>query len=348
MEATTAHVAAVARMLDGGPALWFATGAAPILPDGVGAVVETSGSTGGPRRVVLSRTALRAAADAARRRLGGDLTWHLVLPHHYVAGLMVLVRSLVGGHAPLIGSGDLAELAPTGGGDAISLVPTQLHRALAAPRAAATLARFDAVLVGGAALSPELRTRSRDAGIRVIETYGMSETCGGCVWDGRPLPGVEVRVLPEDLAPAGSGRIALAGPVLFDGYLDDPASTAAATHDGALVTSDFGTFDDGRLLVGGRLDDIVITGGVNVDLGAVRRAVTRHDPGAAVLAVPDSEWGIRIVVYAADGTLKDWRDRLAVDLPRPALPRQFVRVAELPRTAGGKPDRSALLALTTP
>lgn len=339
MEAARA-VRDVARMLDGGPALWLAPGTPPELPATVGAVVATSGSTGAARPVVLGRAALTTAADASRQRLGAPLTWHLALAPHYVAGLMVLVRSLAVGREPVLGATDLSDVRATGDGDALSVVPTQLHRALGSPAVVAELARFDTILVGGAALSPNLRDRALAAGLRVVETYGMSETCGGCVWDGEPLPGVEVRILPDERAPRGSGRVALAGPMLFDGYLGD--TTRDKTE---FRTGDFGTFRDGRLLVGGRLDDVVVTGGVNVDLALVRRAVEEREPEAAVLAVPDDEWGVRIVLFAPSGDVAGWRDELSAALPREALPRQMVAVDPLPRTAGGKPDRGALLEL---
>ncbi|RMB58216.1 AMP-binding protein [Tessaracoccus antarcticus] len=345
---TTAQDASarVATMLEGGPALWLAAGQPPSpLPDAVGAVVQTSGSTGDGKRVVLSRAALLAGAQASRCALGADLTWHLVLPHRYVAGLMVLVRSLAADRRPVVSSTDLSDLQATGDGDGVSIVATQLHRALEDPVLTRRLTHFDAVLVGGAALSPELRRRARDAGINVTETYGMSETCGGVVWDGAALPGTFVAVVDDERAPRGTGRIALGGPTLCDGYLDDSGALAPAAHDGLLVTADWGSMRDGRLTVGGRLDDVVITGGVNVDLAVVRRAVEAVDPEAAVLGVDDPEWGTRIVLFASEGTLSGWRDLLAPTLGRTALPRQFVRVAEMPRTPGGKPERRALLAL---
>lgn len=339
-------VRAVAEMLDGGPTLWLASGDRPrTLPDTVGAVVETSGSTGAGRRVVLSRRALAAAAQASRSALGSDLTWHLVLPHRYVAGLMVVVRSLASGREPLESSTDLSDLRATGDGDAVSVVATQLYRALDNRDLTRRLAGFDAVLVGGAALAPELRRRAESNGIRITETYGMSETCGGVLWDGSPLPGVRVELLDDSSAPEGSGRIALGGPTLLDGYLTGAGTIESATRDGLFITNDWGWRRDGRLVVGGRLDDVVITGGVNVDLAAVRRAVEALDPEAAVLAVTDPEWGTRIVVFAARGNLQQWRDGLAPTLQRTALPRQFVPVDPVPRTAGGKPDRAALLAL---
>lgn len=336
---------AVADMLAGGSHLWLCSGNPPPMPQGwTGAVVETSGSTGAGKKVMLSRSALLAAAAASRVALSADLTWHLVLPPHYVAGLMVLVRSLTVGRQPVMSSSNLADLRVTGEGDAVSVVATQLHRALGNAELTRRLAAFDAVLVGGSALAPDLRRRAEDAGIALRETYGMSETCGGVVWDGVPLPGTLVELLDDDHVPRGSGRVSLAGPTLCDGYLDESGSVCPATTAGRLLTADWGRWLDGRLVVGGRIDDVIITGGVNVDLAAVRRAVEDADPLAAVLAVPDPEWGSRIVVFATSGSLEQWRDRLAPALSREALPRQVVIVDAVPRGAGGKPDRSTLLA----
>ncbi|NUR08526.1 MAG: AMP-binding protein, partial [Nocardioidaceae bacterium] len=149
-------------------------------------VVETSGSTGRPKRVVLSRAAMRASADATHERLGGPGQWLATLPPTYVAGLQVLFRSVRAGTDPVERAADL-----TAGRTYVSLVPTQLHRLVDDP----ALARFDTVLVGGAALDPALRERADRAGVRVVTTYGMSETCGGCVYDGRPLDGVRVDVV---------------------------------------------------------------------------------------------------------------------------------------------------------
>ena len=323
----------VSRMLEGGAALWLADGPAPRLPRGVGAVVQTSGTTGSARRIVLSRDALRAAAGAARERVGGDLTWHLALPGRYVAGLMVQVRSAAAGRGTPVVPTDLEGLAPTGDGDAISLVPTQLHRALGDAAVTKRLRAFDLILLGGAPLGNELRERARDAGLAVVESYGMSETCGGVVWDGEPLPGVGIGVR--------DGRVVIGGPTLFDGYLDDPAATAAAMDGGTLLTRDRGRWEDGRLVITGRVDDVVISGGVNIDLAEVRAAAARIDPETAVLAVPDAEWGRRVVLFAPGGDLKGWRRTLAGALPRTWLPRQLV-VTSISRTPGGKPDREAL------
>ncbi|VEH71036.1 AMP-binding protein [Arachnia propionica] len=326
----------VSRMLDGGPALWLADGPAPRLPRGVGAVVQTSGTTGSARRVVLSREALRAAARAARERVGGDLTWHLALPGRYVAGLMVQVRSAVAGRRAPVVPTDLEGLAPTGDGDAISLVPTQLHRALGDAAVTQRLRAFDLILLGGAPLGAGLRERAGDAGLAVVESYGMSETSGGVVWDGKPLPGVWIGLC--------DGRVSIGGPTLFDGYLDDPAATAEAMEEGTLLTHDRGRWEGGRLVITGRVDDVVISGGVNVDLAEVRAAAARIDPETAVLAVPDAEWGTRVVLFAPGGDLAGWREALAGALPRTWLPRQLVGTP-IPRTPGGKPDREALSGL---
>ncbi|QUC15706.1 AMP-binding protein [Arachnia propionica] len=323
-------------MLDGGPALWLADGPRPRLPRDVGAVVQTSGTTGTARRVVLSREALRAAARAARERVGGDLTWHLALPGRYVAGLMVQVRSAVAGRRAPVVPTDLEGLAPTGDGDAISLVPTQLHRALGDAAVTQRLRAFDLILLGGAPLGAGLRERAGDAGLAVVESYGMSETSGGVVWDGKPLPGVWIGLC--------DGRVSIGGPTLFDGYLDDPAATAEAMEEGTLLTHDRGRWEGGRLVITGRVDDVVISGGVNVDLAEVRAAAARIDPETAVLAVPDAEWGTRVVLFAPGGDLAGWREALAGALPKTWLPRQLVGTP-IPRTPGGKPDREALSGL---
>ncbi|WP_296137942.1 AMP-binding protein [uncultured Tessaracoccus sp.] len=309
---------AVAQMLDGGPALWLASGEPGPVAGDVGVVLETSGSTGRPQRVALTRAQLRAAAEAGRRAHGFDATWHLALPAHYVAGLMVLVRGVLGRGVRECGS-DLADLAPAPGRNCLSIVPTQLIRAL--DRGIA-LDGFDAVLVGGAPLAPDVRRRAATAGVAVVETYGMSETCGGVVHDGVPLPGVDVDI--------EGGRIRLSGPMVTGG---------------TILTNDRGEWSDGRLRVLGRVDDLVITGGLKADLAIVRDEVGALDRDAWVLAVDDREWGQRIVLFARSGTLDGWRERLGERLPRHALPRQLVLVDPLPRTAGGKPDRAQLLQL---
>lgn len=319
-----------------------ALGAWWAAPDGP-VVVLTSGSTGAPRRVVLPATALRASALATQTRLGGPGQWLLALPVTSVAGLQVVVRSLLAETEP-VDVGEHRSFADavgalTGQRAYVSLVPTQVQR-LAVAGELNLLQGFDAVLVGGAALAPELVSRCADARIPVVRTYGMSETCGGCVYDGRTLDGVTLRL-------ATDGRIQLAGPVLFEGYEGDDAGTAAVLRGGWFTTSDVGRLDaDGRLEVLGRMDDMVICGGVNVALPAVTRALQSMSgvADAVAVGVPDEEWGVRVVAcLVGDGpTLESVRDHVSATLPRTWAPRDVLNVDAIPRLSGGKPDRLAL------
>lgn len=305
-------------------------------------LIETSGSTGRPKRVLLSRDAVLASARASASRLAAlgapEGRWGLVLPSAYVAGVQVVVRSLVAGHDPQLGGHDDADFT--------SLVPTQLHRALDDPAATDALSRLRAVLVGGGPLDPSLRARAEEAGIRVVATYGASETAGGCVYDGHPLDGVAVVV-------GADGRVRIGGPTLFSGYLDDPGLTAEALVDGWYVTSDAGRIDeDGRLRVLGRVDDVVVSGGVKVPLPAVAAALRTH-PGLAAaecVGVPDDEWGTRVVAVVVPAgevppDLGELRGHVAATHPRSWAPRAVVPVEELPLLGNGKVDRARLEVL---
>ncbi|MEK6342967.1 MAG: AMP-binding protein, partial [Curtobacterium sp.] len=280
--------------LTGGPALLPVAEGAPALPtpppadvpQRVALVVETSGSTGTGKRVALSSEALLAGAAAADAALGGPGHWLLALPTHYIAGLNVLTRSVTAGTTPVLvppGHFDpraFADAAARLGTDRsapnryTSLVPVQLARVLDDERASAALADLDAVLVGGQATPEPLRDRARAAGVRIVTTYGASETSGGCVYDGVPLGPVHAAV--------DDGELLLAGPVLAEGYLGDDGRTARTFTelDGQrwYRTGDAGEVVDGRVRVTGRLDDVVISGGEKVPLGAVERIV-RGLPG---------------------------------------------------------------------
>jgi O-succinylbenzoic acid--CoA ligase len=293
-------------------------------------VIETSGSTGQPKRVMLSRAALRASADATHARLGGPGRWELNLPPTYVAGVQVLFRTI------------RADADATR--SYLSLVPTQLIRMREEWN---SLSRYDAVLIGGGPLDADVRAEAEAAGVPIVQTYGMSETCGGCVYDGVPLDGVEIRIGagPDELA----GQVLLRGPVVFDGYQDEPNRTAAAfTSDGWLITNDLGHWaEDGRLRIDGRTDDVIITGGLKVPARAVASAVAGHPDVEAVevLGVPDIEWGERVVAFVVSReplVLEQVRDLVA---PRSWAPRQVVRLPELPRLSNGKTDRVLLRKL---
>ncbi len=309
-------------------------------------LVETSGSSGTPKQVVLSRAAVVASAGASAERLDGTGAWLLALPSSYVAGLNVTVRSLLAGHRPeILGDRDPREARIAGG--YLSSVPTQLHRWLDDPADTEALARFDTVLVGGGPVDASLRERARNAGIRLVATYGMAETCGGCVYDGLPLDGVGLALAPD-------GRVRLTGPTLFDAYLDDPGATAEVLVDGWFLTSDAGRLDeDGRLQVLGRIDDMVVSGGVNVPAPAVAARLREHPRvrAAEVLGVADPEWGNRVVAVLALAepraglSLEDVRDWVGDRHPRSWAPRELVVVPAMPMLANGKVDRLAVRSL---
>jgi o-succinylbenzoate---CoA ligase len=302
------------------------------------AIVETSGSSGTPKQVVLSRDALLTSATASAARLGGAGPWLLALPSSYVAGLNVVVRSLVAGHRPVV-LGERSAYDAALVGAYLSLVPTQLYRWLDSSDDRNALARFAAVLVGGGPVDAALKDRARNAGIRLVATYGMAETCGGCVYDGLPLDAV-------GLALATDARVRLSGPTLFDGYLDDPAATSEVLVDGWFHTSDAGRLDeDGRLQVLGRLDDMVVSGGVNVPAAAVAARLREHPrvQAAEVLGLADPEWGHRVVaVVIGDLAVDEARAWVGEKHPRSWAPREVVVVPALPMLANGKIDRLAV------
>ena len=327
------------------------------LPDGLALCVGTSGSTGTPKLTMLTGGALLASAVAAHDVLGGPGQWLLAVPAHHVAGVQVLIRSLVAGTTPVcldLAAGFTPEGFTaatgrlTGARRYTALVPTQLARLLGDETGRGALTAYDAVLVGGAGTPPALLSRAREGGVTAVTTYGMSETAGGCVYDGRPLPGA---LVAED-----HGRILLGGATLAAGYLGRPDLTAAAfTTDAAgarwFRTDDVGHRDvEGRWHVDGRLDDLINTGGLKVAPRLVEEALTTHVPGvreAVVVGVPDPEWGQAVcaAVVVGDGRrpLEDEvRDALSGHLPRHALPRRVAVVDALPLRGPGKPDRAAI------
>lgn len=308
-------------------------------------VVVTSGSTGGGRGVLLPAGAVCASAGAAIDRLGGPGAWVLALPLSAIAGLQVYCRSLLAGAPPVVLApgeplADALARLPEDTRRYTSLVPTQLRRFLATEPD--TLLAFDAILVGGAATDPALLAQARDLGVPVVTTFGMTETAGGCVYDGRPLDGVGIRVTDDG--------IELSGPTLATGYRLDPATTAAAFTGGWFRTRDAGTLSpDGLLTVTGRLDDVLITGGANVAPSAVE-AVLRDHPDvedAVVFGRPDDEWGQRVVaaVVPTPGHRPDLallRPWVTERLGAPAAPKELHLLVQLPLLHTGKPDRRAV------
>jgi O-succinylbenzoic acid--CoA ligase len=354
-----------------GPALGL--GGVNALPGevraGTAVVVTTSGSTGIPKSVILSRDAITASALATAERVG-EGAWLLALPASYVAGMQVLVRSIVADREPAILAGSFTPqsfaaaalmMVSTEHGMRIptftSLVPAQLTRLLDAAETDSTvltaLRSFETILVGGQALPPITLERAESAGARIVRTYGSTETSGGCVYDGVPLRGASVRIV--------DGEVQIAGPMLADGYLGDPEMTDALflrTPSGTrwYLTGDAGLIDDGVLRVRGRIDNVIVSGGINVSLDRVERVV-RGIPGlesAVVVGVPDPHWGEASVVVVARGEalrrsesmqLEEARQAVSDEIGPHARPVRLVLVDDLALLPSGKPDREAIRAV---
>ncbi|MEB4614655.1 AMP-binding protein, partial [Leucobacter sp. M11] len=293
-------------------------------------------------------------------RLGGPGQWLVTLPLHLVSGVQMLSRSILAGTEPVFlgqPADDDRFLAAAASLSAerryVSLVPVQfarlLERAEGDGAAAAALRRFDAILVGGQAVPRTLRQRAHELDLRLFRSYGMTETAGGCVYDGVEIGDTLVRIR--------GGEIQLAGPSLASGYLGDPEQTAARffVEDDTrwYRTGDAGELLGGMLTVLGRLDNVIVSGGVNVSLDEVERVV--HElPGwgeAVAVGVPDDTWGERVaLVRAAEPAAAEPEDpsaRIRAELGVAAIPARFEALAELPRLPGGKADRVAIRARLT-
>jgi O-succinylbenzoic acid--CoA ligase len=357
-----------AAVLGAGPAVALGGSDLPAeVPPGTAAVVTTSGSTGVPKSVVLSRNALISSAYATAARIG-EGSWLLAVPATYVAGVQVMVRALLADHEPAVVAGPFrpepfaaAALGMASHADGVrvprftSLVPAQLQRLLDAAEHDAAVAQalrsFEAILIGGQALAPSVRERAEATGARIVRTYGSSETSGGCVYDGVPLEGVRMAIV--------DGEVRLSGPTLADGYLGDRERTASVFSTDAdgtrwYRTGDGGEIRDGVLHVTGRLDNVIVSGGVNVSLDRVEAAV-RGIAGlesAVVVPIPDADWGEGsavvvpgIAVSRERALLAEIRDVVDAAVGAPARPARVVAIEELPTLSSGKPDRASLRRL---
>lgn len=319
------------------------------IDDDVALVVTTSGTTGVPKGAMLTAAALRASGDATHERLGGPGQWLLALPTHHIAGLQVLLRSIQAGTEPValdVSDGFLpgglasAVAGMTGPRKYTSLVPTQLIKALDDPAGLEALASLDAVLIGGAPTPRPVLDRARAAGVNVVRTYGMSETCGGCVYEGVPLTGTRVRI--ED------GRVLLGGDMLAKGYRGLPDHPAFA-EPGWFRTEDAGVYENGVLAIRGRLDEAIMTGGLLVIPQVVEAVLATHPAvsEAVVLGLPDERLGQRVAVAVvpvaeAAPTLDELREHVVAELDTIAAPRELALLEDIPMRGPGKPDRNKL------
>ncbi|MCI0689646.1 MAG: o-succinylbenzoate--CoA ligase [Sporichthyaceae bacterium] len=328
----------------------------PLERPDVAFVVTTSGTSGVPKGVLLTAAAVTHSARATHDALGGPGQWLLALPPAQIAGLQVVIRSVLAGRAPegmapgvgftAAGFAAAADRLDRSARRYTALVPTQLDRLLADPAGRAALASFDTVLLGGAAAPARLWDSAAALGIRLVGTYGMTETAGGCVYDGRPLPGVRVEIGSDQ-------RIRLAGPMLASGYRLRPELTAQRFADGWFLTSDRGEIGpDGRLRVLGRTDDVITTGGIKVSAAGVARLLEAHPrvAAAAVFGIPDEHWGERVVAAvvpvdpAHPPQLDELRDWVRAGAEPAQAPRELLIRSDLPMLASGKVDIAAIKA----
>ena len=334
----------LARALSGvGPALAFGPFNTHEVPASIAIVVATSGSTGAAKEVALSSRAILASAKSSNDFLGarfGD-TWSLLLPLTHIAGVNVLARSLGLGTAPI----DLRNAVEYPKADFTAIVPTQLFRALNGDQLLLNhLRECKAVLVGGAALTDDLHSQARDAGINIVTTYGMTETCGGCVYNGKPLDGVEVEIR--------EGFIAIKGAVLATTYLDNEVEWLESFQDGWFLTKDLGSVESNFLTVQGRSDEIFISGGEKISLSAVETILGKEYPleSFAAFSIDDVEWGSALhiaLVQNSNISQEEISDSLTRALGHIAKPKGFLRIAKIPFTEIGKVDRQALIELAT-
>lgn len=333
------------------------------LPDGLALAVGTSGSTGGAKRALLTVDNLVSSATATHQVLGGSGTWLLAMPAHHVAGLQVLVRSVVAGTDPglldLTGGFTAASFVDatralvdrTSGPRYTALVPTQVSRLLDDPAGTAAMVEYDWVLVGGAAVPSSVLVAAERVDVRLAETYGMSETAGGCVYNGSPLPVSEVHIDNDQ-------HVVLGGSTVAHGYLGDPRLSSDVFEvdaDGTrwFSTDDLGELDEAGLLrIRGRADDLINTGGLKVAPGAVEDAITRYVPGvrdAVVVGTAHPTWGqavcaaVTMLAGAPTPSVRDVRSALRGILPDHSLPQRLLVLDAIPVRGPGKPDRRALV-----
>lgn len=332
---TFAALELMVDVLDGKVAGFISAQEQPNVPseveDEVALIVESSGSTGTPKQIKLPLDALKHSATASSERLGGDGQWLLTLPTNFIAGANVLIRSVLSDTQPIllntrvpftteafVRGASLME----GRRRYTSLVPAQLSRLAKEAESDAfvfsMLRKFDAILVGGQLPNwPEIE-ELRTKGINIVVSYGMTETCGGCIYDGVPLSGVSYEL--------NDGLISIAGPVL------------ALEVGTKFQTNDLGAVVDGKLEVLGRADRVVISGGIKVSLERVEQAALNIPGVEQVVAVPvSSQWGESVgILY--QGSPEVNFESLAEQISVAAKPAKVLRVSSFPTTATGKVD----------
>ena len=326
-----------------GPALVFGQSSLSAVARPISLVIATTGSSGAPKEVGLSTSALISSARASNKALGAQPgnTWSLLLPLSHIAGINVLIRAIELGTEPI----DLrSHKGKFSRADFTAIVPTQLFKALNGDdQLLKHLKDAKAVLVGGAALAADLHLQAKNAGINIVVTYGMTETTGGCVYDGVPLDGVEISITSEK-------RIAIKGTVLAHTYLGAQELWDEKFKDGWFISSDFGRIENGKLIVEGRSDDVIITGGENISLSAIENSLHDHFPQVsfAAFSVNDEQWGESLhVAIAGEKSISDVEisQYLSEHFGDFSKPKGYLHLAKLPLIGIGKVDRKKLIEL---
>jgi len=319
--------ALLAALKGEGPALSTSQTEFQEVTSDIALVVSTSGSTGAAKNVALTAASLIASAKASQKFIGAKVgeRWSLLLPITHVAGINVLMRSIELGTTPV---------GVEANADFTAIVPTQLHRALNGDEILSShLKSCKRVLVGGGPLSSELRSGAEKVGIQIVETYGSTETCGGVVYDGAPIDGVEIKIV--------EGRIAIKGPQLALCYLGQDQIAS----DGWFMTSDLGEIRDGKLKVLGRADDQIISGGEKISLSAVDSFLQDEFASLEIVSFSknDVEWGEKLCIAT---TKEIPANLISVKLKERfgshASPKEILKVNEIPYLSIGKPDRKRL------
>lgn len=330
-------------LVSDGPALAFGDCALTQVASRVSVVISTTGSSGTSKAVGLPASALLASARASNKALGAEFgnSWSLLLPLTHIAGTNILVRALELGTEPIDARNCQGEYPRA---DFTAIVPTQLFKALNGDsHLLEHLVQAKAVLVGGAALTTDLHLQAEKAGINIVVTYGMTETSGGCVYDGVPLEGVEISITPEK-------RIAIKGAVIAHTYLGAESLWETQYKDGWFISSDFGRMENGKLIVEGRSDDVIISGGENISLSAIERSLHAHFPhkSFAAFAVKDSKWGEALLIAIAGEGFpadEDIAQYIADQFGDFSKPKGYLHLPELPLMGIGKVDRKKLAHL---
>ena len=333
---------------------------APLESEEVAVVLATSGSTGAPRGVLLTASALAALTESVNGT-GPAPQWIAALPLSSMGGFNVLLRGLAAGREPIAISslGGASPFTPLDFQRAVhaaaahssdirvSLVAAQVRRLLSDEAGIEALSGCNQILVGAGPLPASLQESAGTHGIRLTRTYGATETSGGCVYDGEPLPGVGIVTL-------ATGEVVISGPMLALGYRLDRVLTETRFTESGYRTGDLGSIDSGRLTLHGRIDDVVVVNGVNVALGAVEKVIDgcQGVEAAVALALPLGEAEVEIVALviatsAGTGLREQINTAVQGALGRPAVPRRVAVVPDFPLLPNRKIDRASLRALAT-